>query len=441
MRLHGCSVEFPEKGIVHIVGDNRQGKTALLKMLEAMKGKGFISKQAIHNGEKKGDFTLSLGAGGKIEFIVSYSFTEKASYVKVEAADGTAYTNAQAVLTGMISPLMDPWEFVSLVKGTPAEQRRAYELLLPLMQFDFDAADFVDELGLSEDEHIKTLLTQHAGDPMSFFKGIEDSVSEVRKEWGKAQKRHEAAAESIKSQLAPEERSLHPVDLGAKIRERDAEQENRARVQRLLDRAQNVEGEVKVLEAQLAAKKEALESLRQEAMDIPVSEENAFALLTAEIKNADETNRKAAKAEQLRAALHDAKTAGDTYDDMDKVIESIREKRKEVIATAQGLAGVTLNDGEIYLNGQKMATNASTEECLSFALDVAMRKHEAEDKDSPDWKLLTLICKDASVIGAAAMEVVAEKADKHGFQVFMEEVGTEARPGVIFVADGVAENA
>lgn len=436
MKLESCDISM-QKGLVHICGKNRQGKSAILKMIQALKGKKYLTDSALHEENTKGDFTLSLG-DDKIEFLVKYSFTKKGSYLSVEAADGTKYTNGQEVLNAMLLPLMDPWTFVSMVRGTPAERRQAFEMAGELMTYDFDAEAYVAEIGYDEDLHIKSLLSEHRNDPIGFLKALEETVCDFRKGWKKTLSEGEGALADLKREVSPEDRNTKAVDIAELLKIRDAEQANQNNRIRLQQRAEDGLQQIAILEEKLKSYRDLVAKLQAEATAVPAMDIEDFEALSQQINDAAAINKVAEKAARLKDLAESVSVKRATVDDMEKLVAEIREKKTQVMEEATGIDGLSLVDGEIYLNGQPMASNSSEEECLSFAIDLAMEKSSKEE--TSDWRLKTLICANASLLDEDAIAMIGKKAEEYGFQCILEEVSSDKRPGVIFVEDGVAEN-
>ena len=436
MKLESCDISM-QKGLVHICGKNRQGKSAILKMIQALKGKKYLTDKALHEDNTKGDFTLSLGTD-KIEFLVKYSFTKKGSYLSVEAADGTKYTNGQEVLSGMLCPLMDPWGFVAMVRGTPAERRQAFELAGELMTYDFDIDAYVREIGYDEDKHIKSLISQHQGDPVGFLKALEETVCDFRKSWTKTLSEGEGSLADLKRKLSPEDRNTKAVDIVELLEVRDTEQENQNKRMRLQERAEDGLQQIAILEEKIETYRAAVAGFQKEATATTAMDMDEFKAISRKINDAAAINKIAAKAESLKETEASVAEKKATVEDLESLVTGIRDKKTQVMEEAAGIEGLGLVDGEIYLNGQPMASNSSEEECLSFAIDLAMEKSAKEETE--DWRLKTLICQNASLLDDDAIAVIDKKAEEYGFQCLMEEVSSKKRPGVIFVENGTASN-
>ncbi|HDZ26541.1 hypothetical protein LCGC14_0359330 [marine sediment metagenome] len=121
----------PKGDTVVISGDNEEGKSSVLDSIwyalgggKAMKG----VKQPIRKGQKNAYSTVDLG-----EIVVTRSWTQKGSTLKVISADGSELKSPQSVLDKLIGDLsFDPLAF------TQMDEKKQRETLLGLIDLDLD---------------------------------------------------------------------------------------------------------------------------------------------------------------------------------------------------------------------------------------------------------------------------------------------------------------
>ncbi|PIU32864.1 MAG: hypothetical protein COT06_00430, partial [Syntrophobacteraceae bacterium CG07_land_8_20_14_0_80_61_8] len=114
----------PEGHIVQISGPNAAGKTSVLDCIwYALGGGSALPEQPIRKGAAKGEIHLDLG-----EMLVSRTFTQSGSYLKVVSKDGRECNSPQKLLDSLLGKLaFDPLAFARL------SEDRQRELLMNLV--------------------------------------------------------------------------------------------------------------------------------------------------------------------------------------------------------------------------------------------------------------------------------------------------------------------
>src|SRR3990167_552684 len=124
----------PTGELVEITGRNGAGKSSVLDSLWwALAGAKHIQAVPIRKGATKARIRLDLG-----ELIVERRFTEKASTLTVEKADGARFPSPQTMLDALLGALtFDPLAFVT---QEPDERYKALRGIVPL-DVDIDQLD------------------------------------------------------------------------------------------------------------------------------------------------------------------------------------------------------------------------------------------------------------------------------------------------------------
>ena len=153
----------PQDNTVVLTGKNGAGKSNVLKAMEfALSGKALAgTPEPVKHGEKSGDILLDLG-----DIVVRRHFTNDASTLKVENAEGMYFKSPQALLDkfrGNIS--FDPLEFA----GLPEKQQKEILLGMIDLPIDLDKLD-LERKGIYENRtevnrDIKRLEGQRDGIP------------------------------------------------------------------------------------------------------------------------------------------------------------------------------------------------------------------------------------------------------------------------------------
>ncbi len=442
MRLRTFEVDF-EGGMNKVTGENGAGKSCLLAIVNALRGKRHMPDVPLNTEAKKGELKVSLGQD-QVEYIVKWKFTAKGSYLSIERADGVKLQmTPQAFLDGLVGSLIDPWEFFRLATGTPAEQRKAQDTLRSLMTMECDLQGFAAELGYAEDPTVTRINSENQGDPIQALKELEELIKSYRKDWNKEADRLQVLVTKLELEIPLERRAQERIDVSALIREQQAmaevaKQHSMARID-----AERAEENVMRATAQLERAQEELEGLRKKHGELPAFSEEDEAKLTARIDSVSEDNEFASKVEELdanRKALREARLNEDTYDE---AVNATKDKRIEVLDTADTpVPGLIIEDGSFMLAGVPLA-QASTAEQLTAGFEIAMALMDKANPNDETAKIL--VCRDGNVMLQEAQDTVAGLCEKYGVQLIMElamgrDADGNAPTGVIFVEDGVATN-
>lgn len=434
MRLRWVDVHM-ENGVVEIAGKNRQGKTTLLKMIEALGGKAFLPEEPVTKGQRKGSFTLQLNEGDDAKYLVTWSFTEKDSYLKLEAADGSKITKPQDLMSSFITKLIDPWRFARMACGTPAERREALTTIKSLMDVSCDVVAFVrDELGYDpEDPQTKVILTENGSDPIAALKALEENFADTRKGWKADIRGLEGVIEAGSRSVPLDQRDVKPVDVAVLIREKAAWDALSSKHERAGEEAERLSRDVEVARVKLQEAEKKLQEARQAAAGLPTIETGRREALDKEIAGVEQTNALARRAEALKQAIAKRIEEVSILEEIESGIDRIRAKVEEVQSTAKlPSPNISVRDNAILLNGLPFE-QASSAEQLTASLDIAM---------SLNPPLKVCVCQDASLLDSDSRKIIEEKSKQYGYQVLLEIVQDEGQsgPGVIFVEDGVAKD-
>jgi ABC-type cobalamin/Fe3+-siderophores transport system ATPase subunit len=444
-RLVAVSIK-PNGNLVEITGKNGQGKTSVLDAIWwALTGTGNVQTQPIRKGETRATIKLDLG-----EIIVTRTFTRKdetdyTTALSVRGADGSSFKSPQAVLDGLAGALsFDPLEF-SRMKAR--DQFNALRAFVP--GIDFEKVD-----------------AQNRGD------------YERRTEANRLWKQALAAAEMIS---VPAETPEEPIDEVALTTEmqaaatlnQDVERRKTLReqaskdVENYRDQAQRELGK---LEAELDAieQRNAVEiiGIDQQIAALKRQRENAIVRGETERENAgirirDEAARFTKAADDLQARL-DAAEQLPALIDTDAIarrmnearvinanVERVRQRevhrhtaekyeqestqltiniearnkaKADAIAAANmPVPGLGFGDGVVLLAGVPFE-QASDAERLRASVAIAMAANP---------KLRVIRIRDGSLLDEDAMKLLAEMADKHDMQVWIERVDSSGAVGFV----------
>lgn len=443
-----------ENGKVYLGGPNRAGKSAILSLIQLMKGKAYLPEMPIKEGEKEGKFEIKLADEDRnVRYIVKYSFQEKGSYLTMEDAEGEEA--GLTLLKTFLSPCMNPWEFFrdGTAKGLGATERhkKTVDIVQELMVFHFDIDEFMERMGFSGKPKIEKIKEQ-SGDPLTFLKSLDLCLMENRKAWKENRTKLAGSIKQLGEDVPIEKRNVEEKDIGDLFKKQEALQTEinahyaavrgtsliEGNIQETLEEIQAAEVTLNALKAKLEKQQAELGGLREQNAKLRKEEEleNELAKLKAESDSINEDNTLARKAADLRSYEEKAEEMDETIRVKDREIDAVREERITVLETADmPIKGITIEDGRIYKNGIPFGQD-SEEEGLTDAFEFGLAKFEKMAPECP--KLKTMIIPNASLIGKKATAHLLGLAEKHGIQIILELVMDKAEKGVIFVEDGIA---
>lgn len=431
-RIKAVSIK-PDGSIIEVTGENGAGKSSLLDSIwAALGGKDAVPTVPIRRGESEAIITLALGDNGETKYKVTRKFraTEEGGYTTsliVENADGFRSQKPQDLLNGLLGALtFDPLAFTRM---KPAEQVDILKGFVPGVNFDEIAAknkkDYDERTALNRD--IKSVTAQIAvaapSDPAPENRIDETALIEELDGAGV----HNQGIEKEKAKRADTAKAIQACHATAK-RSRD----NAAQIdQQIADLLRRKAGELASadeddkLAAEWQSQYDALP-----ALPAPID--------TTGIKAKIETARRnnslydaAARQQQARDNL--AKKATElqaSADALTKRIDAREELKRKAIAEANmPVPGLAFGQDGVLLNGVPFEQGSHAEQLrASVAIAAAM---------NPKLKVIRIA--DGSLLSQASMQLLADHAEKHGLQIWVETVAS-GRPGAIVIEDGHVAN-
>lgn len=407
-RLKAVRITPSAEGLVVIKGDNGEGKSSVLDSIAyALGGEKLCPPEVIRRGEKSAEVTVDLG-----DFIVSRRWTPSGSTLKVATPDGAKYSSPQGMLDKLVGTLsFDPLEFA---RQKPKEQ---YETLRRLVGIDFSKLEAKRKALYDE----RTGANARLRDTTAVFEAAlhypdakpvvvadllaeQDAIRAKEQEQERARGACEAAAQSVtagkewldeqKGRIAELERQL--ADARTKLTEGEKRLEQRR-------------AEVVVAEEALAA------------IAVPEIEPVRAKLASAEEANAQvRANAQRAEAEKKKlAAEAEAKRLTTEIEAIDA------EKAKQLGAAKFPIGGLGLAGEGVTFRGVPLEQASQAERIrVSLAIGLALNP-----------RLRVLLIRDASLLDARSLELVAAMAEESGAQLWIERVGTDGEGGVL-IEDG-----
>ncbi|TIX28803.1 AAA family ATPase [Mesorhizobium sp.] len=412
-RLKAVSIE-PGGNVIEITGKNGAGKTSVLDSLFwALTGKTATKQPSpIRTGEEKATITLDLGS---LTVTRKFLAQEDGSYTTslvVETEDGARFQKPQNTLDALVGSLtMDPLEFTRM---KPADQFDALRRFVPNFDFEKSAGDNAADFRTRTDvnRRAKETRAQAAGivvaagtpdEPIDESALVDDlqaagdhNADIERRKSNRAAVAsqilaHDQAASSKRAQITVLEQQIAALRLAA---EEDIEAGKK--LQKRLDDA----GPLPDL-------------IDQTEIRAKISAARVTNGAVAEKKRSADLLAAAGRLEQESAALTKAMADRDA------------EKAKAIAAAKMPVDGIGFGDGIITLNDLPF-DQASAAEQLRASIALAMAANP---------KLRIILVRDGSLLDDDSIGIIAEMADKHDIQIWMETVSS-GRAGAIVIEDG-----
>jgi DNA repair exonuclease SbcCD ATPase subunit len=410
-RLHAVEVN-PNGSLVEVTGRNGNGKSSLLDAIVLALGGGTMPKAPIRVGEDEARIEVDLG-----DYLVIRRFKRREDgsilpTLTVQNAEGAKYSSGQAILTDLIGRLaFDPLEFTRL---PPKEQFDTLKQFVP--DFDFNAnagarkAAFDERTDVNRD--LKNLKSQVAG--FSIPSGTPDEEINI---------------DDLTAEL--EAVGKHNTDIEARKanRERVADEASRFRsvAQDYRAQADEMERRAKELRDQATeAEANAERNDKRLAEAGPLPEPKDPSTIRARIEAANIANATVRDKKRMDQLIRQAEAKEAESKALTGEIERLDAAKLKAIAEAKmPVDGIGFADDYLTLNGLPF-DQASGAEQLRASVAVAIAANP---------KLRVLVVKDGALLDDDSMKIVAEMAEKHDCQIWLETV-TSDRPGALVIEDG-----
>lgn len=403
-RLRAVLIE-PKGGLVQVTGRNAQGKSSVLDAIAAaLLGKDACPSDPIRHGETSATVKLDLG-----EVVVTRKFTPSGSTLTLTNSEGAKFSSPQKMLDSLLGALtFDPLEFTRLRPRDQFDQLKA----VAKVELDLDQLDGLN----SRDFDRRTDLNREAKQLRAQLEGLPAPVPNQ----APAELRDMAA-------LVQQVQDLSAMRLDA-VHERDERQRlqnevdrKRAEIETLRQRAIALQAEVKELLPQLEAP---LATQDPETFDAEIASINE-SIRTAQRHN--EAVAQARQQAQRRKELEaQAKAKEEQAQQLTEAMEARQRAKEEALAAAAfPVAGLSLGDGQVLLNGVPLS-QASSAEQLRVSTALAMAANP---------QVQVVLIREGSLLDEDSLHMVAQMAAAKGYQVWIEKVDSSRSVGVV-IEDG-----
>lgn len=401
MKVELVELAFNGPELVVVSGQNAQGKSSLIHaIMAALAGKNALPERPVRDGAEAADIAVDLG-----DKVVRLRVKpDRSTTLTLESKDGARYTSPQKLLDGMIGNLaFDPLCFAAL------EPKQQAETLRQLAGLDTAALDQERARVYAQRTEANRAAKQGAAQLAAIPTAPEGtpeadvSVTEIAKRL-RAANDQVAQASSLKRKMEACHRELDS------IAEQTKQAEETLRV--LRERAAKGETVVADLDRQLAA------------VEVP-----DVAAITAELEGVEAVNQAVAVRRRHEQKAADVAELERVAAELDAEVAKLDEaKRAALAAAAFPLPDLGVNGDTVTYRGLPLV-QASTAERLRVCLSIAAALNPA---------LRVLLVRQGNDLDASNLVLVAEWAKERGFQVLMERIQGDQRPGVEIVAGRVA---
>ena len=402
-RVSAIDLTPPRDGVVRIVGANEAGKSSLLDSIElALAGLPKGAPSPLQHGRERGEIALNLGP-----FQIQRVFTESGAYLTVKRNDGKV-PKPQALLDELVGQGLgfDPFAFSTM---KPAQQ---VDLLLDALHLEQDPREIDKERqGYYErrtdmNREIKSLDARVAAIPYQPDVPDEElSVVDLMRE------RSEAIRARLEWQNVKEKLSRSDTDVMKAIAEVE-------RIKRVL-----ADAEEAVRHCQ--AEKDALTNALS-AITVPPDTSD----LDQRLASIEATNKAVRTQAERTRLLEELKAVHAKSEELTQAMALCDTLKESVLAGAElpvdGLGFETVGgEYQVCIRGIPLS-QCSQSQKLKVGMGLAMALN-------PTVRII--LVREASLMDDASMELVDSLARKHGFQCWLERVGSEAEGENSFVLE------
>lgn len=376
----------PDGHVQVITGKNGAGKSSVLDAIWLALGGGPAAKgtvRPIRDGETKASVRLDLG-----DLVVTRTWTESGTTLKVESADGAKFSSPQKMLDDLVGRLsFDPLAFTQL----PAKAQR--DALLSLVELPFDPADLDRRRARLFDE---------------------------RTEIGRAGVSLKGRLDGLPPVDAPDEEVSSASVLAELRAAQDVQRANQAAFERAA-RAQSARAHA---EAALVAARAEEDAATEACRALPDTPD--VAAIEQRLASVDEVNAAVRAKRERRQVMGEHARVRKEYEAKTEAINALDKEKADGLAAAtfpiDGLEFDT--DGVTYRGVPFSQASAAEQIRVSLAMAMAL---------NPKLRVIRIL--DGSLLDADNLALVADMATAQDYQVWIERVTDGSGVGIV-IEDG-----
>lgn len=376
-----AEISIKENGITTIIGDNQEGKTTILKAIAYLfaGSRGILNEFIVNKKSKTGAAKIigEIKSDSGLLYTIHRKTTGKGDVLIIKTADGKKINSPQKFLDNLFNDLsFNLFKFLDL----PADKQ-----LLELMHhYNIDFTDIDEQISALEQER---LLTGRERDKIGEIDVVEKAevvdISNLQRELNEinAYNAEQSNLNAKKSQAKTrglefvQAVKAHESKIVSKKEEIQLYEE---KIKELLQKKENAETEVKIMEGQLSEKTDKLQRYREEFAKIPTGQElKDTSAIANKIQNALEINRNADRYAEYLKRKNERERLISEYNEYTQEIKNKRQERIERLTKFDtGISGMKLSPEGIFFNGN-FIKNLSDAESLTLAAKICASRQAA----------------------------------------------------------------
>lgn len=384
----------PDGSLVVIGGRNAQGKTSVLDAIEYTLGGSPNINKPIRDGERSARTVVETD-----EYVITRTYTEKGSKLKVESKNGGVMNSPQTLLDDFIGKLsFDPLAFSRM------DAKRQVETLRDILGVDF--TDLDNERKNAYDE--RTFVNREI-------------------------KSLQAQADALDVDIPENIKEVSISELSQKLQEISRLENEKSAAENAIETTKRdickVERQIDLLQKELEAGSKRLSDLDNDLSNINLLLENtdhSKEEMQEKINKAEETNRKVQEQKNKAELLNRINGAEKESSRLTERIQAIDEEKQKVISSAKfPIEGLSFDQDQILFDDIPFNQCSGAEQLkISLAMGLALNP-----------KLKVILIRDGSLLDENNLKIVSEMAEKSDAQVWIERVGEGEEVSVI-IEDG-----
>lgn len=385
-RLHAVRI-VPDSDMVVIAGKNGQGKSSVLDAIEmALGGQSCLPPKPVHEGSDSAYIKLKLDNGLVVKRKIS---SDGKSTLHVESQDGAKYSSPQSMLNAMLGELsFDPLSFSRM---KPKEQLEALRKIAGI-----DTASLDQERKFAYDQR-----------------------TEINREI----KRLESEIASFSGDLSVQSEEIDVGELMSKLKIAQEIENKKTNINQTM---YEIHTEIKDLTSQIKNKEDRFNALQIQYEALLKEPCEDVALIQKEIVDSQRTNEQVRQKRKRLSVEENLLSHNRMQEKITQEIKQLDDKKESLIKSAKlPMKNISFDDEHVLLDGIPFEQASSAEQLrASVAMGIALNP-----------KLRVLLVRDGSLLDSDSLKLLAQMAEEHDCQVWVERVDTTDGVGIV-IEDG-----
>lgn len=391
----------PDGAMVPITGRNGQGKTSILDAISHALGGGAASKDTsrpIRDGEEQAEVTIDMG-----DFTVTKRWTPKGETLVVASKDGARYPSPQTFLNEKLGALsFDPLHFAQ------QDAKSQLETLLALVELPFDP----DEL-----DNQRAAIFEERTEYGRKRREVEGQLA------GMPEPPEDLPAEELSTAAIFDEQAAHQGQVTAYLNMAAQVDKGREAIEHATAEVARLQSQLREAERELSSVVTASNEVKAEFDGMTAPAEVDFGSRLAEVET---TNRRIRDAATHAAATKLLAHHRSRYDELTAALDEVNAIKADALAQAKmPIDGLAFDETGVTFQGVPFKQCSSAEQLrVSMAMAVAM---------NPEVRVCLI--RDGSLLDSGNLALIAEMAEEHDTQVWIERIDESGEVGFV-IEDG-----